>query len=216
MPRVLWVFLLTVAVALGMRQAFGTDWFEFAGVVTGVMGVYLATAESPWTYPVGMVNVLIYAYVFWDAKLLADASLQIFFFVLLVHGLWSWLTRKPDSTPLRVSKLNARQIGIAAAAWAVGFAIYVPIINHFKGASPVLDSCLTVASMIGQVLLNRKFIENWPVWVVVNAVYIPLYFSRGLHSTGVLYVLFIGLAIKGWLHWRKTLTQQDSSLSPTP
>ena len=94
-------------------------------------------------------------------------------------------------------------LGIAASL-AVGTAIYYPIIKHFNGAAPFLDSLLTVASIIAQLLLNAKKLENWIIWIVVDIVYIPLYISRHLESTAVLYAILLAIAISGLVGWLKT------------
>ena len=88
-------------------------------------------------------------------------------------------------------------------AWVVGTAIYVPIITYFKGAAPFWDSALTVGSILAQLLLNRKKLENWILWIIVDISYIGLYIHRGLFSTAVLYAIFLGIATAGLFAWRK-------------
>jgi nicotinamide mononucleotide transporter len=131
-------------------------------------------------------------------------SLQFFFFALGVHGWYQWLRGGTQNSALTISRLNSKQWSWVAGVWVVGVAIYYPIIHHFNGAAPFIDSSLTVASILAQVLLNRKKLENWILWIIVDIVYIPLYISRGLYSTAVLYGLLLSIAVAGLVSWKRT------------
>lgn len=206
------VTLLSIGAGLALKAKYGGDWFEFAGFVTGVVGVYLVAVEHIVNWPVGLANVAIYAWVFFTSRLYADMTLQFFFFALGVHGWWSWARGSEENTALKISRIPKIGWLWIALILAVGTAIYTPIITHFKGAAPLVDSLLTVASIVAQVLLNRKKIENWILWIAVDAVYIPLYVSRNLVATAVLYGLLLILAVSGLLNWmRLSRNQQPQS-----
>lgn len=211
-PRFAAVFTVSLALAIGCHMQLGSDWYEVAGFVTGTVGVYLAAVEHIWNWPVGIANVILYSYVFWQSRLYADMTLQLLYVGLLAHGWASWLRGTGHNT-LPVTRLAARLWPVVAVAIAAGTAIYVPIIQHFKGAQPFLDSILTVASIVGQVMLNRKVIENWLVWIVADAVYIPLYISRQLYVTAILYGVFLVLAVIGWREWAATLNPSSSKFA---
>lgn len=198
------VSVLSVAIGLFLKYKFGGDWFEFAGFVTGVVGVYLVAVEHIINWPVGLVNVLIYGYVFFVSRLYADMTLQVFFFALGVHGWYQWARGGESQSELKVTRIRTNEWFIVARVWLIGTAIYYPVIRHFNGAAPFVDSSLTVASILAQILLNRKKLENWMIWITVDIIYIPLYISRGLYSTAVLYALLLALAIGGLIGWMKT------------
>lgn len=184
-----------------MRHFFSTDWWEFAGVVTGVIGVYLVTVEHIWNWSVGIINVLLYAYVFWGARLFADMSLQFFFLALQIHGWYQWAYGAENVDELPITRLSLRTWLWLTPACLGLYAIYVPIVSHFKGAQPWVDSALTVLSIAAQFMTNFKKIECWAFWILIDLIFIPLYISRGLHSTAVLYGLFLVLAVAGWMNW---------------
>lgn len=200
----------TVVAALGLKLAFGGDWFEFAAVVTGVIGVYLAAKEEILNWPVGIANVLIYAYVFFQAKLYADMTLQLFFCALAISGWIQWAKGGTGATELKVTRLSGPMWLVAGGCLVVGTAVYTPIIEHFKGAAPFIDSLLAVASIIAQLMLNAKKLENWILWILIDAAYIPLYYSRDLKSTAVLYGLFLVLAVLGLFGWLKTYRAEQT------
>lgn len=204
--------IASFAVAYFCHVKWGSDWFEVAGFVTGVVGVYLAAKAHILNWPVGLVNVALYTYVFFTARLFADTSLQVIFFVLGVHGWWSWLKGGEGGTEQSVRALKPRQRAIVVASIVLGSAIYIPIITHFKGAYPAIDSILTVTSIVAQVLLNLKFLENWILWIAVDICYLPLYFARNLYPTAILYGIFLALAISGLLNWKGQLATKQQPL----
>lgn len=198
------VTILAVAIGLALKQRFGSDWWEFSGFVTGVVGVYLVAVEHIINWPVGLINVAIYAWVFYVSRLYADMTLQFFFFALGVHGWVQWAFGGAGKDQLPITRITPKSWVAILFAWGVGTAIYTPIITHFKGASPLIDSILTVGSIIAQLLLNHKKLENWIIWIAVDIAYIPLYLSRDLKATALLYALLLGLAISGLIGWYRT------------
>jgi len=200
----------SIAVGLLLRGAFKGDWFEFAAFVTGVLAVYLVAVEHIWNWPIGLINVSIFGYVFFKSNLLADMSLQLFFFVLGVQGWYHWLKGGQNKTQLKMARIPIAWWGGIAGLLLAGTAIYYPIITHFKGASPLVDSVLTVGSIIAQILLNTKRIENWIMWILIDIAYIPLYLSRNLGSAAVLYAIFLVLAICGLVTWSKAMKSLEA------
>lgn len=202
------VTVVTTVIGLMLQHRFHTDNWELAGFITGVVGVYLVAVEHIINWPVGLANVAIYGWVFYNSRLFADMSLQFFFFALGIQGWIQWARGGLDKRELQISRITGTQALMFLGAQVVGTAIYYPIIRHFNGAAPFIDSSLTVASIIAQLLLNFKKLENWIVWIVVDVIYIPLYISRGLQATAVLYVLLLSLAISGLIGWSKTYRLQ--------
>jgi nicotinamide mononucleotide transporter len=194
---------LALVVWLYARQL--TTPIESVGFVAGVVGVWLAARENAWTYPVGLINVAIYAQLFYTQRLYADATLNLIYFVLLCLG-WYWWTRKHHRKPvLNVS--HAPAIVLAKLLLAAGFA--APIVywglSQTNDPAPVLDGSLTILSLCAQFLQDRKFIENWAVWIVANAIYIPLFWSRQYYASSILFAIFLVLAIRGWINWSREL-----------
>jgi nicotinamide mononucleotide transporter len=208
------VTFVTLVVGLGLKAKFGSDWWEFAGFSTGVIGVYLVAIEHMINWPVGLANVAIYAWVFFGSRLYADMSLQFFFFALGIHGWWQWARGGEGKSELTISRIQKTGWYGVALIWAVGTAVYYPIIKHFNGSAPLIDSSLTVMSIIAQVQLNLKKLENWILWIAVDIVYIPLYVSRNLVATAVLYTLLLVLAISGLIGWQKAYRNLAATSDP--
>ena len=208
------VAVLSLVIGLLLKRSYGGDWYEFAGFVTGVVGVYLVAVAHIINWPVGLLNVAIYGYVFFASRLYADMSLQVFFFALGVQGWYMWARGGDNKSELTITKIPPIWWVAIGVALVLGTAIYYPIIKHFNGAAPFLDSMLTVTSILAQLLLNAKKIENWILWIAVDIVYIPLYISRNLYSTAVLYLLLLCLAIGGLFGWLKSLREPQIATDP--
>ena len=182
------------------------DPFEIAGFVTGVAGVVLMIRQHLWAWPVGLVQVVIYAWVFYRARLYPGALLQVTFFVLLAYGWWSWWRGVRTGTTkaeLPVTRLDrtARALALFGGA-ELTLAVGAFISHRTDAAVPYWDAFLFAFSLIAQALQTRKKIETWPLWVVVNAVAIGVYLSQALWLTAALYAVFLVLAGVGWRVWR--------------
>ena len=160
---------------------------------------------NPWGWPLAIVSSLLYFGLFWKNKLYGDASLQVFFAVIAGWGWWQWLRgTQADGRALAVRKLGPRGRCIALIALAIAW----PATGAFLATAtdtdvPWWDAFPTAASAIGQWLLGRKYVENWPTWVVVNVVSVALFAYKGLWLTVLLYAIFIGLALFGWRAWTR-------------
>ena len=181
-----------------------TSALEIIGFITGVLGVWLTIRRKILCFPIGIINVLIYAYLFQseNVRLYADALLQIIYLILLIYGWMVWNRSKNEKEEIRtVSILLAKKLVIIGVLSTIALGVFL---SHYTNASlPYLDAILTIISLIAQWMIAKKMIENWLLWIVVNTIYIPLYLYKGLAFTSILYLLFLILAINGWYNWRK-------------
>ena len=181
--------------------------FEIAGAVIGFVGVALMIRQHLLAWPVGLVQVVIYAWVFYQTKFYTGALLQGIFFVILLYGWWSWSRGAQTGgarTELPVTRLGRVERGLALL---VGLVITLGWGAFMEGATdavlPYGDAFILAFSLIAQALQARKKIENWPVWIVVNAAAIGVYGSQDLRLTAALYAVFLVMAVVGWRAWWK-------------
>lgn len=180
-------------------------WLEIVAFALGVAMVLANLRVHVVGWPLAIVSSLLYALLFADSKLYGEASLQFVFVALALWGWWQWLRGTVDgTTPLRVRRMPTRARWAAAvltlAAWPM---LGLLLARSTDSDVPYLDALPTVASITGQLLLGRKFVENWPVWVAVNVVSIGLFVTKGLWLTVVLYGVFAALALLGWRAWEQ-------------
>lgn len=178
---------------------------EMLGFVATIANVWLLARNRVLGWPVGLVAVAAYAFVFFDeSKLYSDGLLQLFFFVTGVWGWYDWLHGGADRAPLPVTRLSRRGWIIALVAIVATSAGLGGFFHTFTdAASPFLDSALTGASVVAQVLLMRRVLDNWIIWIVADILYVPLYLSRGLVLTALLYAILVVLAWRGLVDWKR-------------
>jgi nicotinamide mononucleotide transporter len=142
--------------------------------------------------------------VFYNARLYGDMGLQGVFIAVSFWGWYQWLHGGASKAPLAVTTCTPRGWIYSAIGWAIGFAILALFLKHFTDTDvPNTDGFLTAGSLVGQVLLSRKKVENWIVWIIVDILYVGLYVYKGLMLTAVLYGLFVLLAAIGLYVWRR-------------
>ncbi|MEO6030505.1 MAG: nicotinamide riboside transporter PnuC [Burkholderiaceae bacterium] len=182
-------------------------WLELVAFVLAIAMVVFNMRVNPLGWPLAIASSLLYFALFWEHRLYGDASLQIFFVVVALWGWWQWLYgAQADGSALRVRTLGQRgRIGVLIAlalAWpATGL-----FLKHFTDTDvPWWDAFPTAASVIGQWLLGRKYLENWLAWLAVNIVAVGLFAHKGLWLTVILYAIFIAMSWLGWRAWRRLL-----------
>ncbi|MDE2369498.1 MAG: nicotinamide riboside transporter PnuC [Burkholderiales bacterium] len=163
-------------------------------------------------WPLAIASSLLYALLFADSRLYGEASLQLFFVVVSIWGWWEWLRGTgDDAAPLAVGWMSPRRRRQAALATIAAWPLLGLALRHATDSPvPYFDALPTVASITATFMLGRKKVENWPLWVGVNAVSIALFAYKGLWLTVVLYALFLVLALLGWRAWQR-LAQQAAS-----
>jgi nicotinamide mononucleotide transporter len=180
-------------------------WLEVLAFVLSVWMVLCNLRVNPTGWPLAIASSLLYALLFADSRLYGEATLQLFFVAMAGWGWWQWLRGTGgDGAALRVGMLSTRQRLLCAAATAAAWPLLALALKRFTNTDvPWLDALPTVGSIAGTLLLARKRVENWPVWVAVNTVSVALFAYKGLWLTVILYLLFIALAFAGWRAWRR-------------
>lgn len=178
-------------------------WLELLAFVLAVAMVVCNIRVIPWGWPLAIASSLLYFLLFWQHKLYGDASLQIFFAVVASWGWWQWLRgTTADGQALRVRRLPATgrwgALLVALLAWPL---LGLFLDRHTDSDVPYWDAFPTALSVVGQFLLGRKYVENWPTWVAVNVVSVSLFAYKGLWLTVVLYSLFVVMSFAGWRAW---------------
>lgn len=178
------------------------DPLEAVSFVTGAVCVWLTVKENIWNFPVGLVNTATYCVVFFRARLYGDASLQIVYFVLVLIGWYLWLYGGERRSRLEVARASRTELAAVTLGVVISTLLLWRLLHLAGGSASFWDASTTSLSLGAQWLLNRKRIETWHFWIVVDIMYVPLYVSRGLNLTALLYALFLVMATIGLYRWR--------------
>jgi nicotinamide mononucleotide transporter len=177
---------------------------EIAAVLLGLINIVLIIRRSVWNFPVAIVMVSLYFLIFRDAKLYSDAGLQVFFAIVNLYGWWNWHRNKSGAGEVVVRRLTR----LGYAEWIVASLALIGAWGFFMGnytgtTYPYWDAAVAMLSVAAQILMVRRYVENWHWWIIVNLISIPLYVVKELYLTAGLYGVFLVLAIAGLVEWRK-------------
>ncbi len=177
---------------------------EMVATVLTVACILLGTARSLWQYPVGVLSTILFFFVVWRAQLYANAGLQIFFLAMQFYGWVYWMRGGPERRKPRITDFGFARLGLWTVIAILLSLIGGTLLNRVTNAAMAdLDAVVFGLSVLAQFLLDRKKIENWMIWAVVNAASVWLYASRDLWIFAALYAgLFVNCFVAWWL-WRR-------------
>lgn len=176
---------------------------EISANVLNLLGVFLAARNNAWTWPLGIVGCVLYGVMFFDVKLYADMTLQGFYIITALYGWRLWRRGGDNEEELPITRVGLRQFLLLSLAAVVVTGLYGLMLLKTTDASyPFIDSLILSFSVMGQLLQMKRKIECWPVWILVNTLSIPLFASKGLILTSLVYGLFWVSAVWGHFQWR--------------
>ena len=197
-------------VLAGLREEVFTSPLETVGTLFGIANIILLVRRSIWNYPAGILSVTILGYVFFHTQLFSDTLLQVFFVVVQVVGWVVWLRHREPDGELVVARLSAREavkalLGTAVGAITLGYFMQ----RYAHAAYPFWDATVASASVVGQLLLTYRRMENWLWWIGSNVISITIYNLKGLHILSGLYAFYLVMSTIGYESWRKKLRAQS-------
>lgn len=198
---------INISLVLMLLNVF-TDWvraqslLEVTGVITGILCVYLAAKNIIWNWPFAIVSVCVYMIIFFEAKLYADMGLQFYFLAMNIYGWYFWGRKSTSEVKVPVIRITSKEIILSIIGIILFTAILGFVLKHGTDAAfPFIDSFCTACSLIAQVLLARKVLENWLIWVFVDMIYVIVYTAKHLHLTAGMYALYFVIAALGYRDW---------------
>nr|WP_277924387.1 nicotinamide riboside transporter PnuC [Sphingomonas sp. CROZ-RG-20F-R02-07] len=187
---------------------------EALAAVLVIANVALLAVRSIWNYPFALVAVTIYAIVFARAHLYSDMLLQGFFLVVNLYGWVHWARGCAQAGTVIVERLSWAARGywvLGCAAATLGWGL---LMHRFTDAAyPWWDACVAICSVAAQMMLARRAIENWWLWIAVDLAAVPLYCAKQLWLTGALYLVLLVLSIRGLIGWQVARGRQERGVS---
>ncbi len=226
---------ILVHIPLGVG-GYDLSWIEAVGTVAGLLCIWLASLEKISNYAFGLINVTLFAIIFFQIQLYASLLLQVFFFVANIYGWYAWSRQTTDNQsvlqirwmtlPKALGWLAVCVVAIGLMtryinpvfAWltsvavslmqSVGLSVAMPELQ--PDAFPFWDSCLMVLSIVAMILMTRKYVENWLLWVIINVISVMVFARQGVYAMSLEYVLLTLIALNGCWLWMKSAREQGS------
>ncbi|MDG1901742.1 MAG: nicotinamide riboside transporter PnuC [Bacteroidales bacterium] len=212
---------------------------ELIAALFGVVSVFFAKKENILVFPTGIISTGIYVYMLAQWSLYGDLIINIYYTLMSIYGWYMWskvidLNDKhiPITRTNLLDKVKAFGIFVFTSIFVIIVYRFYDImpnelsfsesiiysygnlisgdINDIRKVTPFLDTFTTGIFFSAMWLMANKKLENWTLWIIGNIVSIPLYFVKGYGFTGVQYLIFLLLAILGYIEWRKQITNKSS------
>ncbi|MFT3948821.1 MAG: nicotinamide riboside transporter PnuC [Agriterribacter sp.] len=194
---------------------YSMSYIEFFGVISGLVAVWLSAKAHIWSWPVGIVNVVLSFILYYQVQLYPDMFLQAFFFVTNIMGWWRWSHPRPEEADkkqeLKVSYMKRSQLIFTIAVTITGTLLlgsfasrlhnWFPVVFSMPSAYPYVDSFIMVMSIITTFYMIQKKIECWIIWIIVDLVATYLYYIKGIKFYSFEYLVFCGIAAFGLWNW---------------
>ncbi|MBT8137783.1 MAG: nicotinamide riboside transporter PnuC [Gammaproteobacteria bacterium] len=188
------------------------EWVEPVAAFFGLLAVILVVRQNVWCWPTGLVQVSLYVFVFFQAKLYSDFLLHLIYVAVQLYGWYHWLHGGANQGELRVSRLDRNALLGWIGAATVGTLGWGYLMSATTDAAiPYGDAFTTAASLVAMWLQARKRIETWHFWIVVDIVAIGIYYVKELYWTAGLYAVFLGLCVAGYIAWNRSLQEQQAA-----
>jgi len=177
---------------------------EVVGFLFAVTGIYFSTKRKIIYWPLSIISSAAYLVFFFQIQLYADAFLQVFFIVSSVYAWIHWRNNILLHQELRISQAKVLSLlKLSVVALMVGLLLGWGLARWTNASFPYLDSTLFSFSILATYLSAKAILQNWILWILINACYIMLYISKHAYLTSALYFILIILAILGYLNWKK-------------
>ncbi|MDT0593885.1 nicotinamide riboside transporter PnuC [Glaciecola petra] len=189
-------------------QLFLTQWqqqsiFEVFAFIFAVAYIWLASEESIWCWPAGLISTALYSYVFWEVSVFYQMLLNIYYMGMAVYGFISWQKQGEDKTVISKFTLKHHLI-FSGLGIGISILFYFATIYWFTYQLVWLDISISVFSLMTTWLTVKKILECWIYWTIINIASLVLFNENALYVSMLLMIVYIIIAIRAWVQWRQT------------
>ena len=189
-----------------MRPCNAMTGIEIFAAICGLVAVWLTTRQHILTWPIGLVQVVLYVFIFYNAKLYSDMVLHVVYIGLQLFGWYNWLHGGTDRGELKVSRMTTTQRTTTVTSIICITCIWGYLMGRYTDAHMVYpDAFIAVTSLASQWFLTKKKLESWYGWILVDVVAVIVYVMKDLTVTAILYAVFLVLAVSGASQWKRSL-----------
>ena len=191
-------------------------WIEIFGVVTGILYVILEVKQNRFLWPLGIITSAAYIYIFFTGKFYADMGLQVYYVLISIYGWYYWSRggEKSGKGELPVVRINRQQLILLFLTFAISWVLIYFVLDRYTDSSvPLGDSFTTALAIVATWMLTQKIIEQWFLWIIANVVSVALYIYKGLYPTVILYAVYAGMAVYGYLVWKRSMNKRLENAS---
>ncbi|CEO41171.1 nicotinamide riboside transporter PnuC [Photobacterium kishitanii] len=221
-----WFDINNTLVNFSIGGGYAMSWIEAIGTIFGLLCIWFASKEKTINFFFGLINVTLFCIIFFQIQLYGLLLLQVFFFCANIYGWFAWTKSNTNGDSLEIRWLSKPKLAMTVALSAIAISLLtlyinpvffalanfaVDVLNIFganladptlqPGAFPFWDATMTVLSIVAQILMTRKYVENWILWVVINIISVGLYAAQGVYALSIQYAILLFVAANGARCW---------------
>ncbi|WP_423063001.1 nicotinamide riboside transporter PnuC [Candidiatus Paracoxiella cheracis] len=186
---------------------------DIVGAVFALLSTIFYVKADKWAWPLGLVATVLDATLYGLTGIYGDMTLAGIYFISMFYGWYMWTHKNNRNEALAITHLTWRVAFILCVIAVAGIFSVAELLKHFTNSQvPYLDATTTVLSLIAQWMICKKIIENWILWFVVDAIYVGLYFYKDIPAHSILLIIYLGLAVTGFIRWRHLIAKQNPTL----
>ena len=176
---------------------------ESIAVLFSVLYVILATKQNIWCWAAAGISVALYIYICFSAQLFPETGLQVFYLIMAFYGYYNWAKKEQD---LQITQWSAgKHLTLIITGAIITFLMGFYFATYTSAKMPIVDSFTTVFSVIATYMVVKKILGNWLYWIVIDTVSVYLFYSRDLHLTSLLFIVYTIIAVFGYFSWMKKI-----------
>ncbi len=188
---------------------------ELFAVIMNITSVVYAKRNNILVYPTGLIGTGIFVYILLNFSLLGDTIINAYFFSMSIYGWYFWSRKKDEIFINQVSNINRNEIKyllILAISSLIFIYFVYDYFDKWNNWTAYVDNITTAIFFVAMWLMARRKIESWIFWIIGDLITVPLYFYKGLTISSIQYIIFLILAVLGYISWKKILNKNNQKL----
>ncbi len=187
---------------------------ELFAVTMNILSVIYAKRNSILVYPTGLIGTGIFVYILYNFSLLGDMIINFYFVLMSIYGWYYWSQKKDGETLNKVSRTSIKEyyfILILGITSLLSIYLVYNFYDKWDSWTAYVDTITTAIFFVAMYLMARRKVESWVFWIIGDLITIPLYFYKGLTISSIQYLIFLILAILGYISWKKILNSSTQT-----
>ena len=187
---------------------------ELFAVTMNILSVIYAKRNSILVYPTGLIGTGIFVYILYNFSLLGDMIINFYFVLMSIYGWYYWAQKKDGQTLNNVSRTSIKEyyfILILGITSLLSIYLVYNFYDKWDSWTAYVDTITTAIFFVAMYLMARRKVESWVFWIIGDLITIPLYFYKGLTISSIQYLIFLILAILGYISWKKILNSSTQT-----
>ena len=190
-------------------------YLELFAVIMNITSVVYAKRNNILVYPTGLIGTGIFVFILLNFSLLGDTIINAYFFSMSIYGWYFWSRKKDEVFINQVSTINRNEIKyllILAISSLIFIYFVYDYFDKWNNWTAYVDNITTAIFFVAMWLMAKRKIESWIFWIIGDLITVPLYFYKGLTISSIQYIIFLILAVLGYISWKKILDKNHQKL----